>query len=268
MTFETLCEKINLPAEVVQNITALHAQLEWEQLYPQMEKLFTKETWEDGLEKLRELLGADEQGYRMLTCMLQAAVATSKRYQEAGIPEDIFTDTMAAFSRFVREHKDSYGEYGFDRDFWTPRQLAMEEFRIGELEYEKEVFDGKKAVSIHIPSDARLQREVCEASIAKAVDFFTQYDREYADSIFYCSSWLLAPNLRHVLPAHSHILRFQMFFSIISIDLKAEDYMEWVFKNPAISLDEVPQDTSLQRNLKAYPQKGGKVGNATGILIK
>ncbi len=45
-------------------------------------------------------------------------------------PEDVFIATMGCFSRFVREHFDSYGYYGFDRDFWTTRQVNAKLFRI------------------------------------------------------------------------------------------------------------------------------------------
>ena len=92
----------------------------YDRLDPWMNKLFSRDTWEEGLDQLQKIFDTDEQGYRMLTCMLQAAVATLKCYQERGIDESIFIETMAAFRRFVKEHRDSYGHYGFDRAFWTP----------------------------------------------------------------------------------------------------------------------------------------------------
>ena len=38
-------------------------------------------------------------------------------YQKAGISEQMFADTMKCFPRFVREHKECFGDYGFDRAF-------------------------------------------------------------------------------------------------------------------------------------------------------
>ena len=114
------------------------------------------------------------------------------------------------------------------------------------------LFEGKKAISIHIPSDAKLTRESCEASFKAAKDFFLHFAKEYADGIYFCDSWLLAPNLMFVLPAKSGILLFQRFFHIIKIDTENDDYMEWVFKNSNLSLDEVPQNTSLQSRITSY----------------
>ena len=43
---------------------------------------------------------------------------------------------MSCFTRFVNEYKESFNKYGFDRGFWTYRQLAMLLFKVGILEYE------------------------------------------------------------------------------------------------------------------------------------
>lgn len=64
----------------------------------------------------------------MLTCMLEASRKTYEDYKNLGIDGKIFTETFKMFPRFVREHKESFGEYGFDRDFWICRIIAMEEF--------------------------------------------------------------------------------------------------------------------------------------------
>ena len=46
----------------------------------------------------------DPRGLKILYCMLKAAVISWEKYQEQGIEEKVFDDTMKCFSRFVEEH--------------------------------------------------------------------------------------------------------------------------------------------------------------------
>ena len=89
----------------------------------------------------------------MLSYMLTAAFYSLEEYEEKGIPKEIFTDTMKCFSRFTQEHYKSYGYYGFDQGFWTGRQLSLQLFRLGELEFEKTIEENQKiiVVSCHLP---------------------------------------------------------------------------------------------------------------------
>ena len=66
------------------------------------------------------------------------------------LPEDVWLDTMKCFSRFVGEHRNSYGWEGFDRGFWTVRQVRASLFRLGELEYEMVESGERKHISLHV----------------------------------------------------------------------------------------------------------------------
>ncbi len=211
---------------------------------------------------------AAENGLDML--MLQTMAAFSMRQQEPWreIPEEIYLATMKCFSRFVREYRVSYGGYGFDRGFWTPRQICGKLFRLGELEYE--INDEENAVSIHIPGDADLSEEKLEASYAQQAAFFREHFPEAAGRPRMCDSWLLSPALKDLLPPDSKILSFAAHFEITKVDPDAADYLEWVYKiaggqQDHVKLEELREDTSLQRKMKAFLQKGGKVGIAWGI---
>lgn len=229
-------------------------------------RLTREESWEKARQSLKEKLGPDEKGMRMLWCMLCAAGISREEYKKQEISEDIFTETMKCFTRFVREHKESYGDYGFDRDFWTGRQLSLSLFRIGELEYEKVMEDGMHKVSVHIPSDARLTPERCRKSLEESVKFFERYDGRYVNVPYICHSWLLSPALEKLLPESSNILQFQKLFQIQEIDYEETDFLEWVYKRRDLPVMELPQETSLQRTMKEYLIKGGKVGAATGTM--
>ena len=246
-----------------------HKRLDWEKLSPWTDLFFSRDTWMDGVLALRNIFaenGGDENGFKMLACMLKASCRTYDDYMAKGIRDEIFTATFGMFSRFLKEHLESFGVYGFDRDFWTCRVIAMEEFRLGIFEYELESCQGRPCISMHIPSDVTLSPEACRASVKMAEDFFKQYFPEYASVSYFSDSWLLSPVLKEVLPEDSNIMKFQKAFRIGREDVGNDEYLQWVFKNPALPIEELPEETSLQKKLKVLLKNGRKVWNTLGFL--
>ena len=260
---EQLCRKINMPEEVTQILTALHGTLEE---YPCLDLLMEEAHWAEGLAQLKEALGDDPGGMKRLCCMLRCALRTGALYRQLGISQEIYLDTMGAFSRFVREHMESYGRYGFDRGFWTTRQVSARLFRIGQLEYELTRLNGEPAISLHIPTDADLRPEVLLPSIKAGLAEFFRLFPDYADKKVFCHSWLLSPLLKDFLPDRSNILRFQSLFAITPDEVPGNDVKLWVFKNPKLPVTEYPENTSLQRKLKRFFLEGGQFAEALGYL--
>ncbi len=262
-----LCRAIEMPEEVTECVVEIEAGIRNEAAEKAMEKLFIPETWMEGLAELKRCLGEDERGFKMLAGMLYCCRKTWRFYEEHGISGQIFVETMKCFSRFVREHKESYGVYGFDREWWTVRQLSGRLFRIGELEYEMRTEGGKAVIDLHIPSDARLERERVVLSIRQGQAFLEEKFPEYGGAKMQCHSWLLSPTLKKVLLPGSNILAFQELFDIeILGEDKEGEYKVWVFKRPDLLLTDLPEDTSLQRRLKGFLLSGGEVLEARGYL--
>jgi len=257
------CEKIGMPPQ------AIRAVLEADGALSQaldVSALTREETWETGRKALLETIAPDPEGFRELACMLRCAMAARDTYDALGIGEEIYYDTFACFSRFVREHWASFGTYGFDRGFWTVRQVSCVLFRIGELEYELIRQEGRPVISLHIPSDARLELPALRASWEKAGEILGRAFPEYAGAPMYCHSWLLSPTLRELLPENSRILGFQRSFCITPLEGDNREYIQWVFKKEAESPEDFPEDTSLQRKIKALILKGGTLTDAKGYL--
>ncbi|SHO49168.1 acyltransferase domain-containing protein [Anaerocolumna xylanovorans] len=261
-----ICDGIKMPEEVTNIVLELEKELDMKALEPSVCKLYRRSLWQEGLGELRKVFGEDKNNYKMLTCMLVMGLDTYKKYKEKGISDKVFYDTFACFSRFVKEHMASYGSYGFDREWWTPRQLSMEEFRLGELEFEVEKWEGEDVISVHIPSDASITRENCVASYTWSKEFFKEYYPGFAYKYYICDSWMLSPGLKDVLPADSRILSFQKDFTITEWDKENPSYLEWVYKNSNLTLEELPENTSLQRNIKKHLKEGGKIGTAFGYI--
>lgn len=263
-----LCKKIELPDEMSGAVLAFSDEYDFGQVQNSMRRLFFRKTWESGLSELKSTLGQDEHGVKVLTCMLLCALWTAENYKRLGIGEAIYIDTMKCFSRFVCEHKESYGIYGFDREWWTARQISGQLLRIGELEYEMVEEDGKKYISLHIPSNAVLKEDRIRSSYQAAKRLFKEVFTDYASAEMVCYSWLLSPTLKKLLKAGSHILAFQRLFDIEPTGEEETDHMQWVFKNPNLSLGELPEQTSLQRKLKQYLLEGNTVERAGGRLLE
>ncbi len=260
---EQLCRKINMPEEVTQKLLEIHSTLE---VFPCLDLLMQEETWTEGLDQLKKALGEDPGGMKRLCCMLRCALKAKAEYDRLGISEEIYVDTMGAFSRFVREHQESYGCYGFDRGSWTPRQVSAKLFRIGQLEYELTTLEGEDIVSLHIPTDVDLRLEVLGPSLKEGLAELYRLFPEYEGKAVYCHSWLLSPLLKEFLSETSNILRFQALFDLESEGTPGNDVLLWVFKNPKLPREEYPENTSLQRKLKAFFLQGGKFLEGTGYL--
>ena len=249
MTLEQLCRHIALPESVTARVLAFPAVPDDILLL-----LRTPGQWDEGRAQLKEHLGIDPDGFGTLAAHLQCALKTYEICRERGISHEIFVATMKCFTRFVTEHRASYGRYGFDRDFWTVRQLSAVLLRIGELEYEVQ----EDAIHLHIPSDAALERPRLRESWEAARAML-------GDGDMVCHSWLLSPDLPGMLGEHSRIVDFQRNFAIHSPE-PDESFRQWVFKDPALPNDRLPESTRLQRALKAFILAGNTFHNAHGKL--
>ncbi len=212
----------------------------------------------------------------------QLTEAADSRRQGAWrrFPGEIWLDTMKCYSRFVAEHRRSYGYDGFDRGEWTVRQAGARLFRIGELEYElaeepagQGGNEPRRFISLHIPSDAHLLPDLLNSSVEKARAFLAEYFQDWAGLPFRCESWLLSPRLREWLPEDAKILRFQAAFDISETDPGDDAALEWVFhvaqgQRAGLDWTALPEETSLQRKMKADLLSGGKPGSGRGTLAR
>lgn len=216
----------------------------------------------------------EDDGAGEMVRQLMEAVQSRREGAWARFPEQVWLDTMKCFTRFVAEHRKCYGYDGFDRGFWTTRQIRAKLFRIGELEYEMlPDREGKPRIFLHIPSDANLSPKALNASVKSAKVFFGEYFPEYADAPMYCETWLLSPTMKELLPEDSHIVHFQNAFDLSRTNPESKSAILWVFNRTAIQqkdmeLADLPEDTALQRSMKALLLAGKAPGTAEGVLVR
>jgi len=264
-----LCEKIGMPEEaakqVISKLDGMH------QLYPELIRLTSIDTGEDAYNKIKETCGEDD--ICVLAAQLTAAGITKRMFADKGYDLQVFYETMHCFSLYVKEHIESFGRIGYDRGWWVWRQLSCTIFKLGTLEFETEVLcgydyagakDGDTVISVHIPSDAVLSRENLDDSYRMAREFFARHDIKY--SAAYCATWLLSPLLLEFLKEGSRILEFQKDYEIFGTNPDDRSYFNWVFKREYPDWNDLPEDTSLQRNIKKHILGGGKISSGSGLL--
>lgn len=265
MTLEKICSLIDLPKEVTNEVLTYdnsHESVLDEEL---QKRLVTRDTWDDALKELQGKIGQDTYGWGILTELLNLACKTYEQYIEKGIDEEIFIRTMKFCTRFIDEHKKVNGHYAFTWAWWFVRQLAMQEFRVGELEFEFVEETDKRFISIHIPGDVDFRAEQVKKTFEEYRCFLEKHFPEWMDADWRCESWMLSPALEQLLDESSNVLQFNRLFEVESVDYDSMAVCDWVYPgDKQDDLQNLSENTSLQRKMKQFLLDGGKVGWAKG----
>lgn len=267
MDLYELYDLIDLQTEMIQKLKLVGEKIDLKQIDFYLKQLMDRETAVESYRHLKTLLEEDKDNMKMLYCQLECARRVFDQYQKKHIKDTIYKDTMKCFSRFIEECKKKNGRMFFDRDWWTYRQISMSLFRIGELEYEFQKYEGENVIAIHIPSDANLSKGAVDASTKQAEIFFQTYYHDYKYEKYSCDSWLLSPRLKPLLSKKSNILSFQNRFHIVQENNEDKDYIEWLFQVPIdTNYKNLPAKTDLQKKVKEILLNGGNIGSAYGII--
>ena len=208
-----------------------------------------------------------------LPFFLMMAIEVHGRYVEQGISEQVFDDTFRDIGIWAEDFFQKNGYYGIDQIYWIGQSVRMKLFRLGRLQFEPvdleqdicldgcTIAAGTKVLNVHIAADGPLLLDDCLDSLQQARDFFNM-----PQARFICDSWLLAPALEEMLPESSNIIRFQKLFRIISVHHRFRQAEQRVFgrilDDPAL----YPEETVLQRKLKAALLDGNEPGIGFGII--
>ena len=269
MNANELMNKIDIPtvfSEKVLSFLSAQAEEEYDGI---INLLLCADTCANAYKQLSEQLGEDKYGIKIFAIEIKAAAKAYDNYKKLGISDKIYFDTMRAFRRQLYESYTETNGFIFDRGSWDVRHISLSLFRIGELEYAPDNKYGEDVLAVHIPSDAVMAEENLDASFSEARLFFKKYYPKYANLRITCGSWLLSPRLREFLPEGSKILKFQSRFHI-ERELGGESCLRWVFgaagKSAAeLDIANLPEDTSLQRGIKAKLLCGESIGSTYGI---
>ena len=266
MDIYTLCDKIQLQPAMKQKVLEAYNNIDFKTIDTLQKGYFIYENMKENLDRVRELLGEDGDGIKILTCMLKAAVDAYAVYQEKGISDEVYIATMKCFTRFIDETYKMTGKLCFDRYWWTTRQVGCHLFRISELEYEMKHLENEVVIGIHIPSDADFSPSAVDKSLQGAHVFFETFYPALKDAEYRCHTWLLDNHLKCMLKENSNILQFQNRFEIFDEGEADTEFIEWLYQTKSVEYHTLPVDTSLRRNMKEHLLAGGVIRNAYGRI--
>ena len=210
-----------------------------------------------------------------LIFILICAKNAKQTYIKNGISEEIFLDSMSDITFKVAECKKMYGIYGVSTFNWYLGLLTLKTFKLGRLEFEIKpcpiegyrdyVKKDEILYSCHIPSAGPLTYDSVIDSLKRAYKFFGIKN----NLVVYCKSWLLYPPHYNVYPEGSNLRMFYDLYDVIAEEHDTSNSNLWriFYKESDTSIDELPSETTLQRNFIKYLMDGNNIGVGTGFLV-
>ena len=236
----------------------------------------------DSLEQVKSLVQSVDVEVEIgtLAVTLLLTLQSSRIFADRGIPEQVFLDTMKniriANEEYAKEHEGKPGmtRYGFVRcnlwgDVLRHGRLEYEIEPFGHDEYEAHGFTVKPddpVVKIHIPSDGPMLPDDVEKSFCQAYRYYRMGDI----TPFICGSWLNYPGNRKFCKPDANIIRFMECFHLLHWeDRPRSNDLRRIFGKDADyeNLAALPEETSLQKRLKAHLLNGGTMGWGYGIFL-
>ena len=231
---------------------------------------------------------AAEMGYHEYTLhfifIMNCTEILKGRYAAAGIPDEIFNDSVDDLRCKLLECMECEHVPGTFVAGWNNGYLKMRRFAYGRFQYEPMRFGfdfdfvtssgrhfvhGDPYINFHIPSSGiPLTDEVRMDSYRRAYPHFKDM---FPDGIvvFGCGSWLLYPRHREFLPDWMNIRKFMDDFEIVSWEEKPNFGNDWrVFGHyTELPLEQWPKDTALRKAYAEWLLAGNKAGDGFGIFL-
>jgi hypothetical protein len=209
----------------------------------------------------------------LLTCTDRA----KEIFDERGISEEIYYDTMRDLTAKLVECKKLHDVWGTFVIWWFPEFFRAERFALGRLQFEKKEFPfedykgivkkGDTVYNFHVPSGGSFTHDAITDSFKRAYKFFGV---KGIMPIFF-SSWLIYPPHGELFADGSNLKNFYNLFDILDAYEYATNAEMWrifyVTYSPETDLDALPEDTSLQRSFKQFLKNGGKMGGGRGMIL-
>ena len=125
---------------------------------------------------------------------------------------------------------------------------------------------GDPIVSVHIPTGGPLTPEICDADLARGGDIIRRHFGEF--KAYYCSSWLLDPQIKELLGKETNLTAFADRFTRFPIRSNGEAVYEyvWSLQHP-LPAEELSEHTSFAKAIKRHLLSGGRIYGAAGVFI-
>lgn len=175
-----------------------------------------------------------------------------------------FEDADGSFVATFSEDEENYFGYGCINHI-----TEKEENIYPKTQWECIARPGDYCLGMHIPSKADVSTEATMGACKDAIKLVRQRFPEYevAGAVF-CATWLLNPRLKEIQGPQSKIVQFQdCFVKYPKKDVNATAVFSFVFSGKPENLEDLEEDTSLQRKLKKIYLDGDCIHVYSGVIF-
>ncbi len=230
--------------------------------------------------EISEHSGIDQRQCNLIVYM-GLAEELKKHYLSKGYPVENYNDTIRELKCKLLECHDCFGVWGARTCAVINTHFAMTRFGMGVFQFElirlergfvvegKEFKQGDLAINIHIPRLGEpISYEERHKAYKKAKEFFKSRFPNEEKVPFYCHTWILFKKHREILKPTSNMISFMDDFSVLR-DYEYPDYNEaWrVYGRIFTKIEDMPQETSLQKAYAEIIRRGEKIGGAEGMFL-
>lgn len=198
-------------------------------------------------------------GVLPMLALLVAADDVQDFHRSRGVTDEISWRSLSDLGQQVWVHRLTHETFGLHTQGWLRTAWSGALYWLGRLQFNLQKTDGAWVISTHIPRTGPLTPESVDASFAEATAFFADRFPDLAASTFWCSSWLLDPQLTEVLQEESNMARFQRRWQLQGEPVESDkDALFFTFaRRGDVDLAALPRETTLQRAIIDRLQSGG-----------
>ncbi len=211
--------------------------------------------------------------------LIYCAEEAKVRHLAAGYSEQLYWDNMKDLKYKMEETHQVHGIWGVYCGPWLASFHLLKRFCLGRLQFEMcpggfdyelaghVLHSEDKLVNVHIPSFGKLDYEDVLDAYSRAAEFFGHLFPDGA-VWFHCKTWMLYPQVIALIPG-GNIKRFSEDYDIVYSGINpSEDDRYRVFMLPShVPVTEYPENSTLQRKLKAWLLEGNTMGVASGLFL-
>lgn len=158
------------------------------------------------------------------------------------------------------------GFWGYEVDTANARVSCNRVF-LSKEEWLPAISENDHVINIHIPDKTNLDMECITQSLATAKALFDACYPDFKPKAFTCNSWLMDPKLKDLLGHHSKIADFQSLFMRYPRLSSGNACFKFLFRKPFSNYEDLTENTSLQRKVKALYLNGGCIYDPCGVLF-
>lgn len=171
-------------------------------------------------------------------------------------------DEEKSFKAYFEETDGAYKGYKVVRG-----KITKEKVEYKKDEWECILKQGDKLLSVHIPRNTDVTHDAVtrdfNMALEKAKYVFPDYNLKY----LMCVSWLLDLSLEELLGENSKIVSFGNEYLRFPVKSNGEEHKIFVYSGFKGENKDLPEETSLQRKIKAHLLSGGHILGTAGVYV-